>query len=712
VAGTENEIRCPKCRASIFVGDDQSGQRINCQRCQNTVLVPGAKRPAAADLSVDELIDFDSDDDLLNDPVVQDQPSPGMKEQQGQLQNSVPAPADEPLELTDDLLDQATDDLRLAPEKRLPASELLTSNEAVSDSGSIADESPGSDSDSEDLGDLIDIPVAEPIDAARDPFQVDKDADLVVEGVTLQEGQFGVDCHLCGSLLYARVSQVGTKIKCHDCYSLVEVPAPKETPKPIQEFEKADGDDAEGYRLSDPCELEPIDTTIDISLGKIDYDDDEFFAAKRRLEAQQNPIQTMAPAADQSIDSPITIEPINETEGESDVDSDRGPIVAIQDAMDSITVEDPFHDAAAKVGQDEAVAGQAATGAAGVSDDADDYNLLPVPQDVSSKTSQQSNHGGFRQTTNLSDPVTVEPAADPLLPETIYRTKKGTPETEKPGKVNSGVAGPDSSDAAKNKSSRKKKSKKEELDYASPFGNLGKWFRESAKPIASVPGLIQIALVTLFVGACYLLMAWGANIVGGDTNKLEKFGGFFLVIGGGLPLTAILFFLGAVANGTIRAAIGQQESLEGFPEFSLSDWLSQFLFIGTSFWLAAFPGLIFGGLLMLVTTNAMWLFGLIACSSLVFVPLILSSVVYNESPWAFVCDTVFKSMGPLRNRWIRFFVFALVISLVFVLASLLIPFGGLLCFLAAAIQVTVLLLYWWILGDLVGHVVRWMANQT
>lgn len=61
--------------------------------------------------------------------------------------------------------------------------------------------------------------------------------------------EFRLHCYLCGSLLYARLDQVGTTIKCHDCHAANEVKPPR--PQDMQTA--SDGprlDDAEEFALS------------------------------------------------------------------------------------------------------------------------------------------------------------------------------------------------------------------------------------------------------------------------------------------------------------------------------------------------------------------------------------------------------------------------------------------------------------------------------
>ena len=635
MTGTYNEIRCPKCEASIFVYAEQAGDTISCPRCQNKILVPGSKHSGSSSSAADELINIDDD-------------IPGT-EPQGDLDtaNSV----DQPIKVESDPVELSSE-LQLAPETD-------ESRSTIPDQHDSSQSDPEAKSD-DDLGDLIDIPETESIDDQANPFEVDENADLVVDGVTPTDGQFPVTCNLCGSLLYARVSQVGTQIKCHDCHSMVVVHEPRVAPKPAEEF-ATPLDEEGGYTLKEPVDLKPIDTTFDITLGEINYDDDDFFDKRRQLAGPEHP--------EVSDEDNSTV---------AKAVSDSNEIFAIDEAtLDEMVVENrkPTSDSTSVV---------------------DEYNLAPEPNDPSGPAFQTP---VFTTGTNISNPVSLdkESEADHSNPKAKKADTRDIPAQVTP------------------EPSDEKKAATDGLDYSAVFGNFPFWVRFAIKPLTDIQCLLRIAIATLVIGSCYMAILGGASFFNEETNQLEKFGGFALLSFGGLPLLVLLFFLGVMANSIIRMSMEEQTSLSEWPEFSITDWFSQFIYIGTSFWLAAFPGLILGSLLTLVTKNPVWLYSLIMISSLMLSPFILSSVAFNESPAALISAGVFQSVRPMRNRWIRFLIAAFCVGLslalsVFIL-SLLVGGLSLLGFLIAAIQVSLLFIYWWILGDHVGNVVRWMIDQ-
>ncbi|MFN0018220.1 MAG: hypothetical protein ACKVP0_08180 [Pirellulaceae bacterium] len=60
-----------------------------------------------------------------------------------------------------------------------------------------------------------------------------------------------VVCNVCGTRMYAKESQIGESLRCPDCYTQVEVKAPKVGPPPAK---KKTLDEMEEFQLSDPGE--------------------------------------------------------------------------------------------------------------------------------------------------------------------------------------------------------------------------------------------------------------------------------------------------------------------------------------------------------------------------------------------------------------------------------------------------------------------------
>lgn len=103
---------------------------------------------------------------------------------------------------------------------------------------------------------------------------------------------FGFHCFLCGSLLHAKVAQVGEKITCYDCHAENVVRAPK----PENVHLAAEGpslDDAEDYGMSEVVERPKF---APIEQPRRDEEDDDEFGLKPMPVA---PTQPVTPAKDQ-----------------------------------------------------------------------------------------------------------------------------------------------------------------------------------------------------------------------------------------------------------------------------------------------------------------------------------------------------------------------------------------------------------------------------
>ena len=91
-----------------------------------------------------------------------------------------------------------------------------------------------------------------------------------------ESDEFAVHCPLCGTLQYAKLSQIGSTVRCADCHTPVVVRAPQPRRKPaVSAASKPDDDDE--YRLSDVVERPPL----------ADVHERLLVAAERELETER-----------------------------------------------------------------------------------------------------------------------------------------------------------------------------------------------------------------------------------------------------------------------------------------------------------------------------------------------------------------------------------------------------------------------------------------
>ncbi len=593
---------------------DQAGQKIDCPRCQHTLLVPGYSPAPDDKVSVDDLIDFN--DDIMN-------PGQAAEEITAEAVKETVEAAKEPLvPVVGGDRNDGEIPLAVAPEP--PADPIVEAETPAQDDSPVE----LLDEPDDDLDDLLPLPdPAAAVTAAgnKDPFEYDEDADLRIEGITPQDNQFSIVCPLCATMIYARVSQIGTQLKCPDCYSLVDVEEPDEIPEP-GEFDVPDDPDGDaGFRLSEPVELPAIDTTIDQTLGDIDYDDDEFFARRREMQDEQS-------------DNVEIVQP------ESRADAGYGLAPPEEDLLKPQVSLPTFDNP-----QAEAMPADRTQPGPAYEDAARSVDPTVRPEDV---------------------PARVEP--DPTM------------------RASSGKAGE---------------------DIPGWFSNCGTWLGECLTPFREMHSLIRLALFTLLMGTAYLIISAGAGWFTEEANQLQMFMGFGIMAFGGIMLVLILMMVGITGNAIVRVSLERRGSMGEWPDFSLADLLSQFLYLGTSFWVAAVPGLIVGQVVWLSTNNAGLMFFITVSSSLMLAPIFLSSVVYNESPWQIFSPEVLGSLGTLKNRWIRFFLAAILISALLAVSLYGVLFGPL-GFVIALLQLSLLFIYYWMLGDLVHHIVDWMVRRS
>lgn len=115
-------------------------------------------------------------------------------------------------------------------------------------------------------------PAPAPTSAAAPAAQrAEKAVPLPAGPASGKPAEFRLNCYLCGSLLYARVDQIGSKIKCPDCHAENEVRKPKA--QSIDSSDKPSLVGAQDFRMSDPGER-PKFSPIERPPRDEDEDDD------------------------------------------------------------------------------------------------------------------------------------------------------------------------------------------------------------------------------------------------------------------------------------------------------------------------------------------------------------------------------------------------------------------------------------------------------
>ena len=224
-------ITCPICEAMLSVSADRRGDRITCEKCGGTIKVPGqatSGNQAASGNDDDQWLRLESD--LTPAAGIDQAPEPDFGMPAGVVGG-----------MSADVVGD-DDEFGLPDLGDVPMSPL-----GQSPSARFAQPPPLTDSDLEALSGFADEP-----DQRSAPMKL-------VQPKTPAGDTFRLNCPICDSLIYAKLSQIGKRIRCSDCHSPITVPPPpKVKPKYEPDIEAAatyqfqDGGEEQLTRPADP----------------------------------------------------------------------------------------------------------------------------------------------------------------------------------------------------------------------------------------------------------------------------------------------------------------------------------------------------------------------------------------------------------------------------------------------------------------------------
>lgn len=303
------QFDCPKCLQQINARDQQAGHRVDCPGCAVSLLVPA---PTVGNF--DDL--FDSDESIASDER-DTEANPSLVNE-------------DPPTILPQLIDDSIDD---TPRTKVQRS-VANPETAVR----------GDDSaDSSDIFEDLQFP-ATPTSAAHagspdasterefanaDPFEIDQEKRLVIDGITdtfSSSESFSVKCPVCDSHLFVTMHAVGTDVKCTDCFSKITVAKPTE--KQIETAEKKKSKILEAIEppimadsLADEIEVDPS-----FGLAPVARDLLAPFDAPGETEGEDNP-------RDPLFVDDLKLEPLAKS---------------LVDSQDADSKNDDFHELAAK----------------------------------------------------------------------------------------------------------------------------------------------------------------------------------------------------------------------------------------------------------------------------------------------------------------------------------------------------------------------------
>ena len=730
------DLNCPQCGNLISVPPSLAGQRTACPRCESKILVPGTAGKA---------------DDLFSD-LFDDAPQ-DLEENGGQTADRIPdslpesmatLSADEFGDLPGDVAASAqADDMEVDVLPPLPGAETENERESAGPAGEVLRPQQADDEatlkfdpepltpDSQASSEIAESDFAEgveddllPVDLAadantefrgideqvkqaeklqgKDPFAAEEDARIPLDGL---EGRYGRDsisvaCPVCDSRIFAHRSRAGSKLKCDDCFTLVEIP-------PIEEWEGSNSaassksassnadatlgfPDDEATQPADPDELK-VEEPVVREFPKYDSDDEYQLEpldttglvpdpppAAQPVEAIRGPGLSADPdpgssgpdvGSDETISAPAAFDFGNGSSAAAEpmpaepVEAEpRHPIEkelfqraeTLADPADLLSLESTDEVRPESPASHPSNQGPGAPSAPTLAADDDDlgYGLLPLDdepaadrQDGNSVDSPVRPIVGSANTSSGHSPYVDDPID---LEQTPKRNKLGS---------DSAAADANKQDATSAAAGEVPPSEQQAAQSGDSLD-----FQEEAKQILnSVVKPVSSVDNWRFLGFFLLLLAltYPAYAVFGACHSAEDF--LFVVLGYGavLPMLIILTLLSAMYQGVVlynmMLSTAHIENEPDWPEFQLSDWFGQSLAVGPIALVGCIPGLLVGSSLWAVTGYGLVVVPMFAgWSMLVFSGPLMMAALYNESIYNVVAPKLVQSVPAAKMAWMVF----------------------------------------------------------
>lgn len=240
-----HSLQCPRCTGVVQVAENASGTRVRCPHCEQTFLVPGFTSSTNDDddwLKIDDQVPPPKPKAAISGSIT----DPGGNTNKPGLGNDTVAPSNDVF--SDDPFSEGSDDLFGSGQATGATSDL--------DDGLPPFEMLAPASRPKAFTSPIDLSALDGIDQVPPPklanshggLGVVPDPDPLMDTDAPPKSkppeymtEYRVRCLTCGSMMYAKATQQGKTIKCHDCHSQVTVPPPPRVPKkPTIDMESAE----------------------------------------------------------------------------------------------------------------------------------------------------------------------------------------------------------------------------------------------------------------------------------------------------------------------------------------------------------------------------------------------------------------------------------------------------------------------------------------
>ena len=225
--------QCPRCNASLVTNPAEVGTRRKCPACHKTIKIPASASPPENQKPDTLAVSGYQLADRNKLSVVCTYCEKVLFAKIDQIGEELICP---------DCLESVV--VTAPPDFAPPAASKKTPEKTVETTA--AEDDPAEDEDSLRLADPIERP---PVASSLTDDLVPNAAPTAQAAEHEDNFEFSIPCLLCGSRVYARISEVDETKKCPDCHSEVKIPPP---PKKIVRSERHVDKDIEDFGLGAP----------------------------------------------------------------------------------------------------------------------------------------------------------------------------------------------------------------------------------------------------------------------------------------------------------------------------------------------------------------------------------------------------------------------------------------------------------------------------
>ncbi len=305
-------FNCPKCNCELVFPASAGGSRIQCTSCKAKVLVRDTKQEE--EISLDELLNLGDGWSQPSHPSSESRATESTSPQvppfarDGDLDDTISLTRDDyivedlqtPESDDDQVLELPTDDTESQPLRfnRQPQTDFgeelqmdVDGNQSTdrieADGDPQSEKHPATEEqvellDDDEIDDLLDITTTQPSEvrsegskssstlgnlATSNPFEHDEFAPIAIDGITIPENSAVMTCPICRTRIDAKPSEIGTRKRCPDCYSMVEIKGDKRLPSDENNAAQARRNDSTLWGA--PSQLVNNASSEDVSPGDV-----------------------------------------------------------------------------------------------------------------------------------------------------------------------------------------------------------------------------------------------------------------------------------------------------------------------------------------------------------------------------------------------------------------------------------------------------------